>query len=91
MKRFIPFVGDDPAARAWDRLFSRDVLGAVVVGSGVGKVVEKCLNLYFDTTVGLLYGWSIAVVFGVLIFVYWHKIEAATDEAADKVEDAVDD
>lgn len=91
MKRFIPFVGDDAAAEAWDTLFSRDVLGAILFGGAVGKVVEKTLNLYTDTTFGLLIAWSIAAAVFFAVFIYWHRIEDATDAAADKVEDAVDD
>jgi hypothetical protein len=83
MRRFIPFVGDTRASDAWEELFSREVLGAVLVGSAAGKVVEKVLNLLVDTTVELLIAWSFAVVVGMLIFVYWHRIEAAAEDATD--------
>jgi len=83
MRRFIPYLGDTKASKAWDELFSRDVLGAVLVGSASGKVVEKALNLWFDGTFELLIAWSVAVFVGIAVFVYWHRIEDAAEEAKD--------
>lgn len=83
MRRFIPYLGDTRAIDAWDELFSRDMLGAVLVGAAIGKVVEKALNLIADGTAALLIAWSVAAVAFVIAFVYWHKLEQAAEDAKD--------
>ena len=91
MKRFIPFVGDTKARDAVDEIFSRDVLGAILFGAAVGKVVEKGLNLIASDTAALLIGWSIAAAVFFVVFVFWHRFEEAANDAKDKVEEATND
>jgi len=96
MKELLPWVGDKRAADAWDEVFSRDTLGAVVLGGATGKFVEYVVALAvllvlgpdasaLWETVGYLAAWGTAIPVGIYIFVYWHRIESAAEEA---VEDA---
>jgi hypothetical protein len=40
-KSLIPYFGDKSTREELDRLFSREVLGSILLGSAIGKVVEK--------------------------------------------------
>lgn len=96
MRDLLPWVGDKRASRAWDEVFSRDTLGAVVLGGATGKFVEYIVALAvllvlgpdaspLWETVGYLAAWGTAIPVGIWIFVYWHRIE---EEAEEFVEDA---
>ena len=91
MRRFIPFVGDTRARDAVDEIFSRDVLGAILFGAAIGKVIEKGLNLIADGTATLLVGWSFAAIVFFGVFVFWHRIEEAASDTKDNVEEAASD
>jgi len=93
----IPY-GDRDAKQAWSELMSRDVLGAVVVGTSAGKLVEWCLTLSAYLLLGgstedlvealtHIILWSITIWVGVWIFVYWHRVTQAAEDAA---EEAID-
>jgi hypothetical protein len=62
-----------------DDVFSRNMLGSVLVGASAGKIVEKSLNLYLSSTTGLLVGWTVAFLFFIVLFAYWNRIEAFTE------------
>lgn len=70
-----------------DKLFSRQMLGAVLVGGAAGKMVEKTLNLISGETFGLLVLWSISFVIFMGVFIYWDRLERATEDMADDVLD----
>lgn len=44
-KSLIPRLGDRSVREELDRLFSREVLGSILMGSAIGKVVEKANNI----------------------------------------------
>lgn len=41
MKEIFPFIGEKTVKQRLDELFSREVLGSILLGTAVGKVVEK--------------------------------------------------
>jgi len=89
----LPKGGDSEVHEAWAELFSREVLGAVVTGTSAGKLVEWCLTLV-STLLGVssnnlaavlvhILLWSLTIWAGVWIFVYWHRITEAAQQAAE--------
>lgn len=99
MRDLIPWIGDRQARKAWDTVFSRDVLGSVVIGAATGKLVENLIALAvlitlgpdanpLWETVGYIIAWGIALPVGIYIFVYWHRIAKAAQEAAEQASDA---
>ena len=70
-----------------DKLFSRQMLGAVLVGGAAGKMVEKTLNLISGETFGLLVLWSISFVIFMGVFIYWDRLERATEDMTDDILD----
>lgn len=102
-RQLLPWVGDKEAREAWDTLFSREMLGAVVIGSATGKLVENLITLSVLVvlgsgasalweTVGAIVAWGVAIPVGVWLFAFWHRVEDAAQEAVeDAVENAADD
>jgi hypothetical protein len=68
-----------------DELFSRRMLGSVLVGGAAGKMVEKTLNLISPGTADLLVLWTLAFVLFTIVFVFWNRIETEVDEVEDKI------
>jgi hypothetical protein len=62
-----------------DEIFSRDMLGSVLVGASAGKIVEKGLNLVLDSTIALLAGWTVAFLAFVVLFAYWNRLESLAE------------
>lgn len=98
MKDFIPLVGDRKSRKALDEVFSRDVLGAVVLGTVSGKVVEYTFAMLVITifgpdaapmveAFGFWIFYATAVPIGIWVFAAWHNI---SDAASEKAEDAKD-
>lgn len=83
----LPYTGDRKAREAWDEVFSREMLGAVIIGSATGKIVETTIVLLFPSEVGQLVAWIGAAIVGVYVFVLWHRI---ADVGGEKVEDAAE-
>jgi hypothetical protein len=71
-------------------LFSRGVLGSMLVGTATGKVVEKVVILAFGSTWARLVGWTFATLVFVTLYVYWADFSDAVQEAADGAADAVE-
>lgn len=101
MRELIPWIGDRQARKAWDTIFSREVLGSIVIGSASGKLVENMIALVVLTalgpeahplweTVGYIIAWGVALPVGIYIFVYWHRIAETAKEAAEQAQDATD-
>lgn len=99
MKSLLPWVGDRKAQEAWDDVFGRDMLGAVVLGGSTGKFIEYVIQLLVVLFVGAdasplfetfayLIGWAVAIPVGVYVFVRWHEIG---DEVQEKVEEATEE
>lgn len=89
-RELLPWAGDKKARDAWDEVFSREVLGAVILGSATGKLVENIIALFVEggpTVWSYIFAWSIALVVGIAIFVRWHAI---TDTASETAEQTVE-
>lgn len=98
MKDFIPLVGDRKSRKALDEVFSRDVLGAVVLGTVSGKVVEYTFAMLVIAIFGpnaepmvRAFGfwvfYATAVPIGIWVFAAWHNIGDAAKEKAEEVKD----
>jgi len=83
MRDLIPGLGSRSTRKRLDEVFSRGMLGSVLVGAAAGKVVEKALILVFADTLALLFGWSVAFVVFVGLFVYWDDLENRAKDAVD--------
>lgn len=86
MKDLVPFLGNTKTRRRLDEVFSRGMLGSVLVGASAGKVVEQALNLFLGGPLALLFGWLAAFVVFVGLFVYWDDLERKAKDAADKAD-----
>lgn len=95
--------GDTKAREAFEEVFSRDVLGAVVLGSAASKIVESLITIWVEgptwDNINYAVGWVIVFPVGILIFVFWHDIaeraseaaSGAAEKAADKAEEVSED
>jgi hypothetical protein len=70
-----------------DELFSRRMLGSVLVGGAAGKMVEKTLNLISPETADLLILWTLAFIIFTIVFVFWNRIESKVDRVEDQILD----
>ena len=99
MKDLLPYFGDRKARKAWDDIFSRDMLGSVILGGATGKFVENLVALSvlvlvgpdagaFFEVAGYLAAWSVAIPVGIYVFAYWHRIEETASDAVESVSDS---
>lgn len=86
----VPLLGDWKARQAFSEVFSRDVLGAVLVGTAAGKVVERSVLLVTGSLVAELIGWVIMFWVFVAMFAYWHRLEDKASEVKEKADEATD-
>jgi len=102
MKEHIPYVGDRKARKAWNEVFSREVLGSVILGSATGKFVEYIITLTVLLFVGSdapiiwrsfaqFVGWSVAIPIGIGVFVYWHRVEDKAEEVKETADEIVEE
>lgn len=84
----------DTIREGLDRVFSRDVLGAVFVGMSAKQVVDSAVTLVTLDPVANFLLWVAVLAASIALFVYWDHLEAraeaAADEAAEQAVDAVD-
>lgn len=82
------------ARRRVDEIFSREVLGSILVSLSMGKVVEAALAIVAPGAVAKLVGWLVLSVTFVLVFAYWERVaraaKQAAEDASEKVEEASD-
>lgn len=71
----IPYAGSTTTRQRLDHVFSRQMLGSVLLGAAAGKIVEKTLLLALDSTLALLAGWTGAFAVFLVAFVYWDRLE----------------
>lgn len=64
-------------------LFSRGVLGSILVGTAVGKVVEKVVILSTGSPSARLVGWTVAALVFTYLYVFWADFEEVVEEAVD--------
>lgn len=76
--------------RRLEEIFSREVLGAVLVSVAAGKIVEQIIVIVAPSRPLRLVAWTLAFGVFVWVFVYWERLAGAAADAADAAEDAVD-
>lgn len=90
----LPYIGKRSARQRLNEIFSRQMLGAVLVGSSASKIVEKIINLVAATTFSELIAWTITFFVAIFVFVYWERLEHAAksaDDSREKAKQAVSD
>lgn len=74
--------------RRLEEIFSRDVLGAVLVSLAAGKMVEQLVVIVAPSRALRFVAWTAAFALFVWLFVYWERVASAAAAAADAAEDA---
>jgi len=87
VKSLIPYAGDYKVRKQIDNLFSRQMLGAVIVGKFIGDYVAIIITRVFGTD----WGYGLGIVLSVVLFIYWEQLEDIKEEAEEKVEDVKED
>jgi uncharacterized membrane protein YoaK (UPF0700 family) len=91
MRDVIPFVGSKTTRERLDEVFSKKMLGAVLLGGHVSKVIEKFYSIIvmvcfgrdggsLRVTIGLFILWFVMAIVVLFVFMYWHEIEEAVEE-----------
>lgn len=78
---FIPSRRPSPRQRI-NEIFSRDVLGSVLVGLAGGKIVEQAVVLAAPGRPRRLVAWAVAFGLFVVLFAYWEHVERRVQEVA---------
>lgn len=86
IKNFLPYTGDRTVRKQVEELFSRKMLGAVLVGKFTGDYAAIWATRVLGTDLGYIFG----IIFTIGIFIYWEKIERAKQKAQEKTEEAKD-
>jgi len=84
IENLIPFAGDRTVRKQVDELFSRQMLGAVLVGKFVGDYAA----IWATRLLGTDFGYSSGILLTIFVFIYWEKIERAKQKAEEKKEEA---
>lgn len=79
------------ARRRLEEIFSRDVLGSVLVSLAAGKVVEQFIVIVAPARSARLLAWFVAFWLFVGLFVYWERVAKAAMDAAEAAEAPVRD
>lgn len=79
------------ARRRIEKVFSRDVLGSILVSLAIGKVIETTLKLFTPGVYSRLVGWLTLAVAFVLMFAYWERVSRVAEDVAEKGSEAVED
>ncbi|MFC6733422.1 MULTISPECIES: hypothetical protein [unclassified Haladaptatus] len=89
LRDYLPGVGEPIVRRRLDEIFSRQLLGAVLVGAGAAKIVEKVINIVLGPSdVRQLVGWTVMFFLAIALFVWWERVAKAANSAAERVGDA---
>jgi len=96
MKDFVPLLGKRSTREAVDDVFSRDVLGSILLGLAVGKTVEHTVKYVvgaeaFPLFARFFVAYGVTSVVFLVVFVYWEHIEGAAKEKLDDVTDGLAD
>lgn len=86
-KSLIPFYGDRKVRKQIDKIFSRQVLGAILLGKFIGDYAAIMSTRMLGTDLGYLVGSATILI----TFVYWEQLEDAAKEGADMVKEAAED
>lgn len=83
-KSLIPYYGDRSVRKQIDNLFSRQVLGAVIVGKFFGDYSA----IWARRLLGVDGGYITGMVLSVAIFIYWEKLDSIGQEGKKKAGEA---
>lgn len=87
IKSLIPYYGKRSVRKQIDRVFSRQVLGSIILGKFIGDYIAILTTRYLGTDLG--YGLGIVMAF--IIFIYWEQIEAAASDKAETAKEKASD
>lgn len=74
-----------------DRLFSRKMLGSVLIGSSLGKIIEWTLTINLSGAYAMRRGWIAVFIGSVTIFLIWELLERRVDDYTDEQLEKLDD
>lgn len=74
-----------------EEIFSREVLGSVLVSLAAGKTVEQLVVIAAPSRQGRLVAWFVAFWVFVWLFVKWEVVAHAGQRAADAVEEVTEE
>ena len=86
VKSLIPYYGDYKVRKQIDEIFSRQMLGAVLLGKFVGDYAAILATRFLGTDLG--YGFGAVCIF--VFFVYWEKISARAKDSAESVKEGAE-
>lgn len=86
---WVPGMGSRKTREQVDKVFSRDVLGAVFVSSAAGKIVETLIALFFVTNLSKLFGWFVTFILAIYLFAYWDEVVDTGKEKGGKAKERV--
>lgn len=86
----LPYVGKRSARKRLNEIFSRQMLGSVLVGATASKIVEKLIILATGSVVAELVAWIIAFHIAIFVFVYWERLERAAKASSDDAKNVAD-
>ena len=81
IKSLIPYYGDRTVRKQIDKIFSRQMLGSVLLGKFLGDYTAILATRYLGKDVG--YGVGFVLIF--IFFVYWEQISEKAEETAEQV------
>lgn len=87
VKNLIPYYGDYKVRKQIDQIFSRQMLGAVLLGKFVGDYAAILATRYLGTDLG----YGVGALFIFVFFVYWEKISARAKESAEKAKEKAEE
>lgn len=76
--------------RRLDEIFSRRMLGSVLVGLAGGKIIESIVNMISLTPKIKFWLWGILFVLFVALFVCWEYVQRTVEDAAEKAAESVE-
>lgn len=79
---YLPYSSDYTVRKQIDQLFSRKMLGAVLVGKFAGDLSAVIMTGFLGTYIGL----GVGLVITISLFIYWERVERATQKAKEKAE-----
>lgn len=90
VKSVIPYYSDMKVREQIDELFSREMLGAVIVGKFVGDfsavaMIDVFTFLLGNAYIGQYVGYLVGIITSIFLFVYWHILEMHKKEVEEKV------
>lgn len=96
LKSVIPYYSDYDVREKIDELFSREMLGAVIVGKFVGDftavlMIDLFVFITRSSFFGKYIGYIVGIIVTVTLFIYWNIIEKKKQQAQEKLPSYGDD